>query len=141
MKHITGTKTKENKMLTAALIGILFSLLISLIGVIVITFFINKGSLEDHSGGAVPTIIWFASSFAGTAIACKILNRQYFVISAITVLGYLLILTGIQIMFFDSAFYQIWKGILTVLAGMLPSILLFGRSSGRKKGKIKYRPI
>ena len=43
--------------------------------------------------------------------------------------------------FFDSQFYQIWKGILVALAGILPCILLFGRTSGRKKGKIKYRPV
>lgn len=141
MKHITGKKSKENSMWTSILIGIVCSLLVSFIGVIIITFLINKESFGLNTGGGMSAVIWFGSSFAGAAIACKFTNRQYFIVSAVTALGYLLILAGMQIMFFDSQFYQIWKGILAALAGILPCILLFGRTSGRKKGKIKYRPV
>ncbi len=141
MKYISGNKTKTNPIWTSILIGISFSILISFIGAIITTFLINKGSLGENASGGMSVVIWFASSFVGVAIACKIANRQYFVVSTVTVLGYLLILIGIQIMFFGSQFYQIWKGILTAAAGILPCILMFGKTSGRKKGKIKYRPV
>ena len=84
MKHITGKKSKENSMWTSILIGIVCSLLVSFIGVIIITFLINKESFGLNTGGGMSAVIWFGSSFAGAAIACKFTNRQYFIVSAVT---------------------------------------------------------
>ena len=141
MKYITGTKSKVMPLWTAVLIGILFSLLVSFTGALIKTLLINKGSLQENTNGVLSAVIWFASTFVGSVIACKIVNRQYFVVSVITFSGYLLFLVGMQIIFFDSKFYQIWKGVLAAAVGIIPCILMFARTSGRKKAKIKYRPV
>ena len=141
MKHISVNKSKTNPIWMGVLVGIILALLISLVGAVLSAFLINEGNIGENAYWGISSIVWFLASFLGTASASKAASQQCIIVSAITALGYLLIIAAIQILFFDSQFGSIWKAMLIVAAGLLPTILIFCRPEGKKKAKIKYRKL
>lgn len=141
MKHISTNKSQKNSIWISLLWGAVVALLISLIGSLLATFLINAGSIQENAYPVIAIALWFVSSMIGSLVACKKASQQYLIVSALTVVGYLFVLIAVQILFFESQFGQMWKAILIGVAGIIPSILICSKTEGRKKAKIKYRPI
>lgn len=141
MKHISTNKSQKNSIWISLLWGAVVALLISLIGSLLGTFLINTGSIQENAYPVIAIALWFVSSMIGSLVACKKASQQYLIVSALTVVGYLFVLIAVQILFFESQFGQMWKAILIGVAGIIPSILICSKTEGRKKAKIKYRPI
>ena len=141
MKHISTNKSQKNSIWISLLWGVVVALLISLIGSLLGTFLINAGSIQENAYPVIAIALWFVSSMIGSLVACKKASQQYLIVSALTVVGYLFVLIAVQILFFESQFGQMWKAILIGVAGIIPSILICSKTEGRKKAKIKYRPI
>ena len=141
MKHISTNKSQKNSIWISLLWGAVVALLISLIGSLLGTFLINTGSIQENAYPVIAIALWFVSSMIGSLVACKKASQQYLIVSALIVVGYLFVLIAVQILFFESQFGQMWKAILIGVAGIIPSILICSKTEGRKKAKIKYRPI
>ena len=141
MKHISTNKSQNKSIWISLLWGAVVALLISLIGSLLGTFLINTGSIQENAYPVIAIALWFVSSMIGSLVACKKASQQYLIVSALIVVGYLFVLIAVQILFFESQFGQMWKAILIGVAGIIPSILICSKTEGRKKAKIKYRPI
>jgi len=141
MKNILNTKTKGGSFWISALTGILSAILTTIIIAMLGAFMISEGMLGEKSYRVLSVVCWFASAFIGMLIACKKNKEQHLTVSAVTALGYLLVLVSIQILFFYSQFNQIWIGILVIMVAVIPVLWICNLSKGHKKGKVKYRYI
>ena len=140
MKQVTAKKSQNRSIWLPLIWGITAALLTSIFGAFLGTLLINAGSVQENAYPVITIATWFLSTMIGSFVACKHAAQQYLVISVLTVIGYLLFLIALQILLFNSQFDQIWKGIVVSFAGIIPSILICGRTKGRHKAKFKYRP-
>ena len=141
MNHISNKQSNSSVIWTSALIGVLSALVVSVIGSVICTFFINTGNIGEGAYSGIAVVLWFLSSLIGTMTACKKASKQCFLLSIITSIGYIMVLSGVQILLFNSEFNRIWRGILAITAGMIPTILSCKKAEGRNKPKIKYRAV
>lgn len=139
MKKKFSSKPKTHSIWLSMVFGALTAILISVAGAIVGTALINGGKVSETAYPAISAIIWCLSSFVGTLVASKTAGQQALLVSGTATAAYMLILTAVQILFFDSQFNEIWKGILICIAGIIPTLLICGKSGGQKKSKIRYR--
>ena len=139
MNQLLKNKTKHNSIWASIAIGVLAAMIITILGALLGTALINSGKIQDTAYSAISAVALCVSSFAGTLIASKKSGQQLLITAGITVLAYLLLLAAIQILFFESGFHSVLRGIFMSALGMIPTILLSLKPSGRKRGKVKYR--
>lgn len=141
MTKTFSSKPKTRSIWLSIVFGALTAILISAAGAIVGTALINGGKVSETAYPALSAISWCLSSFIGSLVASKTAGQQALIVSGAAIAAYILILAAIQILFFDSQFREIWKGLLICIAGIIPTLLIFGRSKGTKKSKVRYRRV
>lgn len=141
MKQMLTNKSKHNSIWTSVAIGLLAAVILTILGAILGTTLINGGKIQETAYPVISAIILCISSFFGTLITTKKASQQLLIAAGTTVLGYLLLLAGIQILFFEGEFHSLWRGILLSVVGTIPTILISMKPHGHKKGKVKYRRV
>lgn len=140
MKQGVNHKSKSPSIWSATAFGIILSAVLSFVGAMICASLINQGMAGEQSYSVLSFVIWLIAAFCGTFVAATLAKQKYLIVCGMTVFGYLLFLTAIQIMFMDSQFQDVWKGIAVSVLGMIPTILLCGRSKVGRKTKVKYKP-
>jgi len=125
----------------AIIIGILASIIITIIGMLLCTALINGGSITEHTMSIMCPIIWFLASFAGAVLSSLIAGRQYLVACGVPAVCYFVILFAVSAMFLDGQYETIGWGILSDLLATILAIMLFLKKGSGKKTKFKFRPI
>ena len=136
MKH-----NNELSPLVAAIIGICLSLLISIFAALGVSSMIGKEAIET-SGSWMNCLIWCVSVLCGVMVGSALSTAQKIIMSAIISAGYLIIMCGTGILFFNDGFYKIGIGFLSVLAAFgITTGLQFWKGRGKSGTKrYKYRP-
>ncbi len=125
----------------AILIGVLTSLLVTMVGMVLLTQLQNSTAIGENALITIRPIIWFFSTFLGCTIAAVIADRQYLLICSMTAAVYFGLLVIVSALFLESGYDAIGVGIISIAVGIVPAIMFFFRKNNAKKTKIKYRKI
>ena len=129
----------KSKIAIAVVCGIAISCLISLLISLIGSALIARGVLGENRYGILCVICWVCSAAAGSITVLAISKPNKLSICFITVIGYLFLLIGNNVLFFDGIFQSLWKGIILSLTGMIAVFYIIAGKKGSKKRKISYR--
>lgn len=123
----------------AILYGVGASVIISLIGSVAGASFINAGRIGERGYSYLCSIIWIVATILGCVVAGKVIRDKKYIAGIASGLGYTVILSAVQILFFDSEFSSLRSGIFCIFAGVGLSILLLKGKKRNNKKKYTYK--
>ncbi len=138
MKYSVSSNNKASPIVTMA-ISLVSSLLISFIGCVFTTYMISGGKWGEEHYGTAGFILWMIGALSGTMITCLTIKEKRLLMIGISALLYFLFLIGMHIMLFEGSLTRIGQGILAIILGSIPSVLLSLRKNKPNQKKIKYR--
>jgi hypothetical protein len=126
----------------AIALGVLLSVAVLLAGAAVLTTMILNETIGLDSGGFASFIIVFLAAFLGSVIATNVAGgKKRALITGCSALALFLVLTGANILFFNSVFPGIIGSLTAIVVGSALPLLLIGHKGNRSKRhhKIHYR--
>lgn len=123
---------------SAVTVGVIVALLLGLLLTALLTNLTLNGGLREEGAGIFIFAVRFISVLVGALIAGVILKEKYLPLVGFTALGYLLVLLGIGIVFFDGSFKHFLSGVGSTLLGGVVSILILKSPGARKHKPAKY---
>ena len=141
MKQKGKVNSSERSLPVSIAWGLLMMILLSLVGLFVGTSIINSGNATVTIIKINISALWLLSSLLGCAVSAALAKKQILIVCLGCVIGYIAILSGIQIIFFDSDLSEIWMAMLICVIGALPAILLNTRNKAgtHQKKRIRFR--
>ena len=139
MKRNKLKAPKVGRSLTSAIIvGVIAASLLSILLTALLSSFVLNGRISEGSTDIIIFLIRAVSLMAGTLIAAAIYKQKYLSLVGFTVLGYLLVLLGTGIVFFDGSFNRFLSGVASILVGGIVSLLILTRPKSQSRRPIKY---
>lgn len=139
MKRNKLKAPKVGRSLTwAIIVGVIAASLLSILLTALLTNFVLNGHLSEGSAGVIIFLVRVVSMLVGALIAAVIYKQQYLPLIGFTALGYLLVLLGTGIVFFDGSFKHFLSGVTSVLVGGIISLLILTRPKNKSRRAIKY---
>ena len=124
-------KHKRNmSMVPAAIIGLLVSIVVSVLCIVVVSWLIQKEVFSENIEVWMLIPIWSVSTICGAAIGGLLSPDNRMILQGLVSLGYIALLCGTGIMVFHEGFYRFGIGIIIVL---LSCAVLFGMHFIRNK--------
>ena len=136
MKKKPNHATK--KIIMPVLAGTILAGIVTVLGTAIATIMINKGVISFAAVSTVTFVILTVSSVAGNLLVGKIDKNGGIISISITTGLYLALLLSMKILFFDAPFGGIGKGMIAILLGAIPGVLISLRLFKGKKRKFKY---
>ena len=126
-------RTKEHGITEILLTGILCAIicLIAITGVLAYLF--ARGAVQSEYMKYAPTAIHLTSVLVGCLCSFRKASGKYVVFAGAVTSLYVLILTGVNILFFDGEFTTIMQGAISIAAGTTLACII----SVRKNKKIR----
>jgi len=139
MKRNKHTSTADrHSLLYATGIGVAISTTISIILTAILTSLVMSGSIQEGSANTLIFLIRTISVLAGCLVGTSIKKEKCLpVIGAIT-LGYLIILIGVGITFYNGSFQHFGSSVLSIVIGGLVTHLIQLRPKTNRKYAAKY---
>lgn len=137
MKNLHKAEKKTPLPLAVA-VGIFISLIVTLGGAMLTTAMIHGQSWNENSYSVASFVIWLLASFAGATIAGIMAKDRPWLGVLFNAVIYMLILLSVSILFFDGKLGAIGQGIIAVLLGAAPAMLLLTRKTNGINRKIRY---
>ena len=132
-------KKKELSMPAGIGIGAGVGLVITLIGGIMLTFLLTGEKLSVESMGYGTMVIQFVGALLGSITATLCYKQRKMIVSLITAGVYLLVLMGINALFFDGQYERMGGSLLVVaIAGIAAAFVGNGGGKMSKRRK-KFR--
>ncbi len=121
-------------------IGVLVSVLVSVMSIALLAFLLGKGSVGEGAIGVITKIITAISSLIGCMVCAFLVNKRIAIYSGICASVYVFILVVVNVLFFDGEFTGlIWTLVFAAIAVVI-STLLRGRGLSRSHNtKWKFR--
>ena len=116
----------------AIVCGIITALLLSVILSVLIVNLVLQGSMRENIISGVVFVIRTISVLSGALICGILLKRDYLKLTGIIAVGYLIILIGMGIVFFDGSFKNFVTGAISVLIGAVVAVLILLRPKGNR---------
>ena len=138
MKHSVRNNNRSSPIMMIA-VSLAISLLISFIGCVFTTYMISGGKWGEEHYGTASFILWLIGTLSGTMILGLTIKEKRLLMIGISALLYFLFLVGMHIMFFEGSISRIGQGILAIILGSIPSVVLSLRKNASNQKKIKYR--
>lgn len=139
MKSYRQAENHSRINLKAIIIGIIAALAFTLIGSLAASAIISGSDVGEGFYRYASWSIWALSVIIG-CIAERIVSKNNNLLGTVAAtVGYVIVLCGIQMLFFDSIFQNLVQGIGIILAGMLLSILLLANKNAGNKKKFRFR--
>lgn len=120
-------------------LGVLTSMILTIIGAIVISALVSNESITESSVSVWSVAVRTVAAFAGSAVSTALLKQRLLMVSAITGAGYLLLLLACTALFFGGEYRGFWVGsILIMVSSMICAFLplIKGKKGIRKHHKI-----
>lgn len=136
MKIKSVIKKGERSMASGVAIGVLLSVVISLLLAMGTSGLITKEKLSEGGVHYFALIITLISGMVGGLVAGKVVGSKYAVVTGLTGLAYLLVLISVGILFFDGGFNMLWTSTVAIAVGVAVSCVLCitgTRGRGRRK--------
>lgn len=139
MKRYRQNENQHKINMKAITIGMIAALVFTFIGSLVASAIISGSYVGEGFYRSASWGIWVLSAMIG-CIAERIVSKNNSLLGMVaTTIGYIIVLCGIQMLFFDSAFQNLVQGIGIIFAGMLLSILLLANKNAGNKKKFRFR--
>lgn len=117
---------------TAIIIGIAVASLLSVLLTGVISNLVLKGNLSEKLANGAVFVIRTISVLAGALIGGSLLKHDYLILIGIIVSGYLTMLIGAGIVFFNGSFKNFLLGIISVIIGGAVALLILQAPKGNR---------
>lgn len=118
-------------------LGVLISIVITLIGAAGITQLVTAEKMEENSIGYVIIAVLLIASMIGAWVAADQTKRLRLQVCLLEGAGYFLSLLATTALFFGGQYQGVWATGITILLGC--TLMAFLPSLGRRKVKIKSR--
>lgn len=126
--------------ITVILAGMIVSLLFSLLLSVLVATFVLNGSLREETVQPITFGIRMISVFAGTLIGGIVFKEKSLLQVVFTAVGYLLVLFGMGIVFYDGEVRNFLSGGISVLLGAVLSLVVLERTKNRRHKLSKFTP-
>ena len=124
----------RSSLITTSLIGVVVALLLSTLFIALFSNLILNGAISDSNTRWFVFLSRGIGLFVGTLMAGAILREQYLKLAGLVLAGYLLILVGIGIIFYDGSFKGFASGVTSLALGsVIAFVILQGLTNKRKK--------
>lgn len=136
-KHLKANSGQTVKPIVAVGIGVLISIIVTMVSSAVAALLITKGSIQYET---IQRIIWLIQFFSGT-IGCLIstilAGNKPAIISAVCAAAYITLLLAGNIVFIKGKMEGVLSGIIAVLCGACIPILL-RMTSKKNRGVMRH---
>lgn len=138
IKHKTGARGVT--LTKGVLVGILSSVLLSLVCAAFAAMLMVKGNAAESMGKSFAFGITLLSVLLGTFVSCRSVGNKSAKISALVGGGYCFLLIAGNVLLFDGIFRNVALSILMILAGCgLGCVLAMKRGTRRKNKRMRFR--
>ena len=133
MQHkVTGRASSiPAGLLTGALVSILMTVMICIIG----GWMIGSEMIEQNKIGYCSITALLASAILGSMVASKKVQRKRFLITLASGGIYYALLVAVTIIFFDGSFQGMGVTLITVLIGVVVSVLISNWGQNTRNGR------
>lgn len=137
MKRNKLTISKAGRSHTSVIItGVIIASLISVLLTALVTNFILNGHLREKNTTAIIFVIRTISLLIGALIGASLLKQNYLKIVGLITAGYLIIMIGTGIVFFDESFKNFLLGVASVLIGGIAALIILQTP---KRNHVKHK--
>lgn len=116
MKKVYKASERKRSIITCISVGIITSVVISLILTIPVTSLIQKGKL-DHNGNIITFLIRSISVLAGALAGANMTSKRVIPVIGAVSIGYLSILLIIGLLFLDGTIISLGIGFISIAIG------------------------
>ena len=138
MKKMYSLKGNDNGIVFCVCVGIVVALIISAVLSIGLTSLIEKGKLDENGATGV-FFVRFVSMLAAGLIGTGLSAKKLLPIIVAIAAGYLLVLVGAAILFFDGSLKGIFGGLLSVAAGAVVALVIRLKPQTTRNKLIRYK--
>lgn len=139
MKRNKLKTSKTGQSLTMAIMaGVFAASALSILLTALVTNLVLKGSLYEKSVGATIFLIRSISTLVGALIGGTVLKQKFLLQVGLTALGYMAILLGIGIVFYDGSFKHFFSGAVSVLVGALAALMVLLMPKRKSRRSLKF---
>lgn len=134
-KHLKANSGQTVKPIVAVGIGVLISIIVTMVSSAVAALLITKGSIQYETIQRIIWLIQFSSGAIGCLISTILAGNKPAIISAVCAAAYITLLLAGNIVFIKGKMDGVLSGILAVLCGACIPILL--RMTSKKNRGVK----
>lgn len=134
-KHLKANSGQTVKPIVAVGIGVLISMIVTMVSSAVAALLITKGSIQYETIQRIIWLIQFSSGAIGCLISTILAGNKPAIISAVCAVAYITLLLAGNIVFIKGKMDGVLSGIIAVLCGACIPILL--RMTSKKNRGVK----
>ena len=139
MKSYLKTDRHKKLNIKSICIGLAASIVVTFFGILVSSYIASKTIVGKNFEIIITWGTWMLSSFAGCIIG-KVTSKEYHILEAMLIgIGYLFMLTAIQILFYDAKFHRMLEGIMAIILGILVFILTSAYKPKKQNRKFRLK--
>lgn len=137
MKKKHAIKDRNQSIVTCIGIGLVASVIISLILIIAVTSLIQKGKLNENGNLGV-FIIRTVAALIGSLLGAGLSQKKVLPVIGSIAGGYFFVLLSVGLLFLDGSFSNVWQGLVSVvIGGALACIIKLKPQRSRRK-KVRF---
>ena len=137
-KNKLNTSKTGQSLASAVAIGVIVASVLSVLLSALLSNVVLNGRLQETSVSAIVFVIRSISMLLGALIGGAILKKSFLPLVGFTAAGYLLVLLGIGIVFYDGSFKNFLSGIASVLIGGIAALFIIQRPKNKRNKSVKY---
>ena len=132
-------KSSYVSMTKGILLGMLCSMVISLLLLLGVTSLLLGGKIEDDLVGLLISVIKFTAVMIGVLVCTSITKEKFLIQSVVIAIGYVLLLTITGLLIYDGVVSGFWMDMISVALGAAAGYLLRFKlqDKGRRRRKIR----
>jgi len=132
-------KTGGRSVTLSVVIGVAIAAVISLLLNMGLTSLVMNGHIEANDTAFFVFAIRAVSVIAGGLVAAALAREKMLLLIGLTSIGYLLLLIGLGIIFYDSSFLNFGSGVISAAVGAACACVLKLKAPRKKKHSVKYK--
>ena len=136
-KHLKANSGQTVKPIVAVGIGVLISMIVTMVSSAVAALLITKGSIQYETIQRIIWLIQFSSGAIGCLISTILAGNKPAIISAVCAAAYITLLLAGNIVFIKGKMEGVLSGIIAVLCGACIPILL-RMTSKKNRGVMRH---
>ncbi len=124
---------KEKSILFAVCIGVSISILVTLVGVFIMSLLISNETVSNDTIGYFVLIVTLISSMLGGVSAIAIAKRKFVIVCLSTLIAFALALISVTAMFYGGQYSGVPVTLLIIFCGGICSVMIASKMIGRQK--------
>jgi len=137
MKKTRGIEKNNKSIVVCVFMGLLATVLVSLIMSVIITGMIQKGTLSENGNIGVFTTRVIATMMGSLLGAAMTRKNILFVIGVIAA-GYYIVLLVLGLLFFDGSLDNVWQGFVSIIIGGCIACLIKLKPQRTRRKHIRF---